>query len=151
MDAKKPTLSPKNPKKPTIFNVASSATPSADSILRELHAVGIRLELQGDLLNASPAARLTDELRDLVRANKPALVAYLTEAHQTAAHLIESAMQACDHHGDGPEAREAMRRDCLETPPHLRADLLAHFRGTYPSCYERGKGEEVQKGQLRRR
>ena len=67
------------------------------------------------------------------------------------ADLLTNAMQVCDRWRDSDDAREQMRRECLETPPHLRADLLAHFRGTYPSCYERGKGEEVQKGQLRRR
>lgn len=40
-------------------------------------------------------------------------------------------MRACDAWGDGPEAREAMRRECMETPEHLRADLLAHFRASY--------------------
>jgi len=42
-------------------------------------------------------------------------------------------MRACDAHGDGPEAREQMRLDCLETPPQLRADLLQHFRDVYPA------------------
>ena len=46
--------------------------------------------------------------------------------------LLAAAMRACDHWGDGPEAREQMRRECLETPPHLRADLLEHFRREYP-------------------
>lgn len=45
--------------------------------------------------------------------------------------LIEAASLACDHHGDGPEAREQMRRDCIEAPPHLRADLRDHFKQTY--------------------
>ena len=45
--------------------------------------------------------------------------------------LIEAAMRACDHHGDGPEAREQMRQDCTDTPVHLRADLLAHFTEQY--------------------
>lgn len=45
--------------------------------------------------------------------------------------LTEAAMRACDAWGDGPEARAAMRRDCLATPEHLRADLLAHFRTAY--------------------
>jgi hypothetical protein len=46
--------------------------------------------------------------------------------------LIEAAMRACDHFGDGNEAREQMRADCEATPPHLRSDLLDHFRQTYP-------------------
>jgi hypothetical protein len=48
------------------------------------------------------------------------------------ADLLGAAMRACDHHGDGAETREQMRLDCLATPPHLRADLLAYFDEAYP-------------------
>lgn len=50
----------------------------------------------------------------------------------TADELIEAAMRACDHHGDSPQAREEMKQQCLDTPVHLRADLLAHFTREYP-------------------
>lgn len=46
--------------------------------------------------------------------------------------LLNAAMRACDHHGDGPEARAEMSRACLATPKHLRADLLEHFLTAYP-------------------
>jgi len=104
--------------------------PAAD-IFRRLHEAGVRLEMQGERLSASPASRLTDELRTLIRSNKPALVVYLDQAHQTTAQLIEAAMQACDFHADGPEAREQMRQACIDTPPHLREDLCDHFKNTY--------------------
>lgn len=52
-------------------------------------------------------------------------------AEELTQQLLGAAMAACDHHGDGPEAREQMRRECMETPPHLRADLLDHFRKAY--------------------
>lgn len=103
---------------------------AADIFLR-LYSAGVRLEMQGERLTAAPAARLNDELRDLIRGNRPALVGYLNEAHQTTARLIESAMRACDHHGDGPEAREQMLRECLDSPPHLRSDLADHFQKNY--------------------
>lgn len=103
----------------------------ATAIFQRLYASGVRLELQGDRLFATPSARLNDELRALIRSNKPALAAYLGEAHQTTVELIEAAMRACDHHGDGPAAREQMRRDCHETPPALRADLRDHFDQSY--------------------
>lgn len=45
--------------------------------------------------------------------------------------LLKAAMRACDHHGDGPEARAEMSRQCLTTPKHLRADLLDHFLTAY--------------------
>lgn len=103
----------------------------APTIFQRLYAAGVRLELHGERLSASPAARLNDDLRALIRTHKPALVAYLTDAHQTTLELIEAAMRACDHHGDGPEAREQMRRDCHETPPAMREDLRDHFKQTY--------------------
>lgn len=48
------------------------------------------------------------------------------------ARLIAAAMRAADHHGDGPEAREQWRQDVLNTPYHLRADLLEHLQAQYP-------------------
>lgn len=47
------------------------------------------------------------------------------------AELIAASMLACIHHGDGEGAREAMRADCIVTPPHLRAELLDYFTQTY--------------------
>lgn len=45
--------------------------------------------------------------------------------------LIGAAMAVCDFHGDGEQARQDMRKQVLETPAHLRADLLDHFRKAY--------------------
>ena len=55
-----------------------------------------------------------------------------SEKHVSSEQLLEAAMLACDHHHDGPAAREQMRADCLALPVDLRADLLAHFKQTYP-------------------
>ena len=52
-------------------------------------------------------------------------------AHRLTADLLKAAMRVCDHYGDGDAARAQMRLACLDTPPHLRADLLAHFTQTY--------------------
>jgi hypothetical protein len=43
--------------------------------------------------------------------------------------LIAAAMKVCDRYGDSEAAREDMRQQCLELPPHLQADLLEHFTG----------------------
>ena len=40
-------------------------------------------------------------------------------------------MRACDHHNDSAAAREQMVKDCLDTPPELRQELLTHFERTY--------------------
>lgn len=59
-------------------------------------------------------------------------VVALFENRVLAADLMDAAMRACDHHGDDETAREEMRQDVLNTPDHLRADLLAHLNATYP-------------------
>ena len=46
--------------------------------------------------------------------------------------LIAAAMKVCDRYGDSEAAREEMRQQCLELPPHLQADLLEHFTGRRP-------------------
>jgi len=46
--------------------------------------------------------------------------------------LIQAAMRACDHWGDSDEARQEMKRQCLEVPPHLREELREHFEHNYP-------------------
>ena len=51
------------------------------------------------------------------------------ESTQLASDLIEAAMKVCDRHGDGEAARQEMRQQCLELPPHLQSDLLEHFKG----------------------
>ena len=43
--------------------------------------------------------------------------------------LLEAAMRRCDQFNDGDKAREEMREQVLEVPPHLRQDLLDHFMG----------------------
>lgn len=45
--------------------------------------------------------------------------------------LIEAAMRACVHYGDGQDARQVMIDDVLALPEHLRADLLAYLRQRY--------------------
>ncbi len=102
------------------------------AVIERLHAAGFEVTLTPEHgLRVVPASRLTPEERALVLAHKPELVQFLLDAHATTTALIEAAMRACDHHGDGDAAREQMRRDCLDTPPHLQQDLLEHFKQTY--------------------
>lgn len=58
-------------------------------------------------------------------------VAAILENRALAADLLAAAMRVCDHHGDGTDARDAMRQDVMNTPEHLRPDLLAYFLQTY--------------------
>lgn len=49
--------------------------------------------------------------------------------------LLEAAMRRCDEFNDSDKARQDMREQVLETPPHLRQDLLDHFMGRPPTLY----------------
>lgn len=100
------------------------------NIITELWRLGIRVRLDGERI-AVPARSLTTAQRDLLIAHKAELVEFLRQAHLTAAHAVEAALLACDHWQDGEAAREQMRRECAEVPPHLQADLLRHFQQAY--------------------
>ncbi len=112
------------------------------TLCRRAHGAGVTLTAEGERLLASPAGRLSDELRTEIKAHKPELVQFLLDAHATTTALIEAAMRACDHHGDGEQARLEMRRDCLNTPPHLQQDLLDHFDKTYGSRSPAARGDK---------
>ncbi|MHB1199169.1 MAG: hypothetical protein ACYCZ6_06340 [Polaromonas sp.] len=107
-----------------------SALP-VQTIFDALREAGLNVSLAPDGgLAVAPASRLTQELRDLIRGNKAVLVDRLLEAQELTARLIAAAMCRCDEFGDSPAARAEMRDDCLATPVHLKADLLAHFQET---------------------
>lgn len=52
-----------------------------------------------------------------------------------AARLMAAAMRRCDQFNDSDKARQDMREQVLETPPHLRQDLLDHFMGRPPTLH----------------
>ncbi|OLP04942.1 hypothetical protein BLL52_3762 [Rhodoferax antarcticus ANT.BR] len=67
-----------------------------------------------------------------MKTHRTELIALMLQARESTALLIAAAMRCCAHHGDSTAACEAMRQDCLATPAHLQADLLAHFQQTHP-------------------
>lgn len=105
---------------------------SARAVLADLLAHGIELECTPDGRSLTvPAGALTASQRAQVLAHKAELIRLVQESSHITHQLLLGAMRTCDYWGDTPEAREQMRQDCLNTPPHLRADLLAHFKSTY--------------------
>lgn len=92
----------------------------------------IEARLMANLANAANTGASPDgEHRPL------ATFATLAISQQHGAHidpavteLLEVAMRACDAWNDTALAREQMRQDVLQTPPHLRADLLDHLDRT---------------------
>ncbi|APW47032.1 hypothetical protein [Rhodoferax antarcticus] len=101
-------------------------------MLADLFHDDIDVRLADDGLNvvvSAPTGKLTDHHRRLVRGSKPELIGFLLDVERTTALLIAAAMRCCDRHGDGAQARDDMRQQCKDTPPHLRQDLLDHFNG----------------------
>ncbi len=104
---------------------------TAQTLIRQASAAGVELRFIDGKVKASGNADSLARMVDQLRANKEELVEFLQAVHETTAALIEAAMRASDHHGDGEQARADMRQQCLETPPHLQADLLDYFKTTY--------------------
>lgn len=104
---------------------------TARAILAGLLAHSIELQCTPDGKNlVVPAGCLTPQQRAQVLAHKPELVRLVLESDHLTQQLLQAAMRVCRDWGDGQAAREQMRQDCLDTPPRLRADLLAHFKNT---------------------
>lgn len=109
---------------------------SPQSILAVLWAQGFTVELgEGGSLLVSPASTLHDSQREILRANKQAIVRYLQQCQAQASRLqdelIRAAMCACNCWGDSPERREEMRQDCINTPDELKPELLKYFQVVY--------------------
>ena len=101
---------------------------TAAMLYRRAIESGVRLRLVEGKVKASGSNEALAELVPQLRQSKPELIEFLQAAHDTAA-LTTAAMKVCDRFGDNAAAREEMRLDCINTPAHLRADLMAHFTG----------------------
>jgi Tfp pilus assembly pilus retraction ATPase PilT len=92
-------------------------------------------------IKVTPKALITPAVRELVKANKTALMAALETASEQLAvskadtnlerQLLEAAMRACDYWGDSDQARAEMVAEIQATSQHLRQDLLEHFLCAY--------------------
>ena len=106
-----------------------------ETILADLLASGIEPGVTPDHTGiVVPAGKLTPAQRAAVLAHKPDLIAYLLESSRITVQLLESAMRRCDRFNDSEKARQDMREQVLETPPHLRQDLLGLFLGKPPQA-----------------
>ena len=104
---------------------------SAASVLRDLawNNIHPRPTPDGKQL-LIPVKRVTAKQRERLVLHKAEILEILADA--TAQELMAAAMRCCDHYRDSPEARMQMRVDIWNTPPRLRAELLAHFDQEYP-------------------
>ena len=106
-----------------------------ETILADLLESGIEPRVPPDKTGiVVPAGKLSPAQRAAVLAHKPDLIAFLLESSRITVQLLESAMRRCDRFNDSEKARQDMRKQVLETPPHLRQDLLEHFLGKPPQA-----------------
>ena len=101
-----------------------------ETILADLLASGIEPSVTPDKTGiVEHAGKLSPAQRAAVLTHKPDLIAYLLESSRITVQLLEAAMRRCDQFNDSEKARQDMREQVLETPLHLRQDLLGHFLG----------------------
>lgn len=101
-----------------------------EAILADLIQCGIEPSVTPDKTGiVVPAGKLTEAQRAAILGHKPALIACILESARVTTELIEAAMRAAAHWRDDPDE---WRRQCMEVPPHQRADLLEHLQREYP-------------------
>ena len=83
------------------------------------------------LATAIPATFATHEPFRPPTVATLATLAVATES-PTMTALLDAAMHACDYWGDGEEASQQMREQCLSVPHHQRKELIEHFLKAYP-------------------
>ena len=117
---------------------------STAALIQRAHAAGVSLTLVDGKVKARGTQAAVSELIEPLREHKADLIRWLQDASEMVRRvaspatpeeqalvtfrLLNAAMHVCDRYGDGAEAREAMRVQCLETPEHLQADLLEALR-----------------------
>lgn len=103
---------------------------TAQAILAELIQCGIEPAVTSDGTGIEvPAGRLTDAQRAAIVGHKPELIAAIMESARVTTELLQAAMRAAAHWKDDPAL---WRQQCMEVPPHQRADLLDHLQREYP-------------------
>ena len=100
---------------------------NAVRILFELARDGLAITLDGNNLRVTPRSAMTAAHREVIGANKPAIVALLSDAHQTAEALVHAIHLACDVRRDEENHRASLIDECSRLKPHEQADMRDHF------------------------
>lgn len=102
-----------------------------EAILADLMESGIVPSVTPDQRGiVVPVGALSPAQRSAVLTHKPDLITYLLESSRITRPLLAAAMRRCDQFNDTEKARQDMWQQVLETPTHLRQDLLDHLRCT---------------------
>lgn len=94
----------------------------ATDVLHLIRASGLTLTADGDLLIVTPSARLTDDLRTLIRTNKPGVLNALESETAELTRLV----RVCGERYDFTEAEHAEALAIALADP---IDTLTCFRG----------------------
>jgi hypothetical protein len=126
---------------------------TAVEILRRAKAAGVRLYVDAGRIVATPKSAITDELRALIRAHKPALLEVLAHDVPGADAPVADVAQFAEGGGDGYPAYESRRQRVaamLEARPEARYALVVDESDpTYPGCVVLGVGIRSQDGTIR--
>lgn len=99
-----------------------------EAIVADLLASGIELSVTLDHSSiVAPAGKLSPSQRHAVLTHKKDLIEFLLESNRVTVLVLEAAMRRCNQFNDCERACQNMREQILETPLHLRKELLAHF------------------------
>lgn len=99
-----------------------------EAIVADLLASGIEPRVTADHSSILvPAGVLSTEQRHALVAHKRDLIDYLQASSRLTVLLLEAAMRRCEQFNDTEEACQNMREQILETPLHLRRELLEYF------------------------
>jgi hypothetical protein len=118
---------PGNPHETRIHGATINATHA------QLPGCGGRNFRPSKVVVAQPVARLvaTPVSAPVAPPDCGAVVSGLS-AHRIMKQALAAAMRASDYHGDGPAAREQMRREIEALAPHEAAAWRDHFSAAYP-------------------
>jgi len=95
-------------------------------------ATGSAIVTQQEQKNSATHAQNDEQLRVAFASTCNSQLISLT-ARRLSKELIAAAMLVCDYYGDNDSKREAMRRECLAVPSHLKPDLLEHLQSVMQS------------------
>jgi len=122
---------------------------TAAELIARVTTAGVQLRVEAGVLRAWPVARLTDELRTLIKLNKEVLVAALTATEQPEpAHAHEGAV------APQAEARRPMPdhgQECIRDAAHLLVALREGPRADGGPRIRRARSARVARVRRRER
>ena len=97
------------------------------SALQTLIDAGLTLHVDGERLIVSPASLLDDTLRELIRANKVALLAAVRDVEVTFSNLVDAIRDCCAVRGDDDRNRDGLIAEAGDFSTEAQRDLTEHF------------------------